>query len=602
MEPTVSASPSRQPRLTYLFSRWPVLSQTFVDNEMLALEAAGWDVSVAAINPPVQALRHARLDALRAPVLHNPPPSVRRVMESRARADGRWPAAMVDEFAARFGGGDEAAKRCRNALYFSEILPELGIDHLHIHFANQATYSALFLKALAGLSFSFTPQAQDFMVDLRTPELLREMARESAFIVAPCDDARRELADRCPDSAAKMVRIYNGIDPSGYPAPAKAPRSGPLRIVSVGRLIEFKGFHHLLSAVATARAAGIAIHLDLMGDGPWRERLEAQSAQLGLGDAVVFHGSVQLQQMKEAFAAADAFVLACIIDPAGASDMLPTVITEAMLSSLPVVSSRIAGIPEQVEDGVTGLLTAQGDEAALANALITLARDPELARGMGAAGRRRAESLFAASVTLPQLEAAFRGQSATCRPAPPAGMAAYYDLTDPEGRDAFLREESALRRHGVRPWLEAGDVAGKHLRAIQWPGRALWLPDSNGLQMELAHWPSFSGTLTSLRRASGLSEESFAWAAPRALWLATQWPRHGRPKWLHAPGSRGAAIAAIVAALLEQPALPTEPAPGPDAPWWSRPLPRPLRSRIRAAAVDRWFHNQSRLAAPVSSR
>lgn len=601
MEPTVSASPVRQPRLTYLFSRWPVLSQTFVDNEMLALEAAGWDVSVAAINPPVQALRHARLDTLRAPVLHNPPPSVRKVMESRARADGRWPAAMVDEFAARFGGGDEAAKRCRNALYFSEILPEIGIDHVHIHFANQATYSALFLKALAGLSFSFTPQAQDFMVDLRTPELLREMARESAFIVAPCDDARRELADRCPDSAAKMVRIYNGIDPSGYHAPAGAPRSGPLRIVSVGRLIEFKGFHHLLSAVATARAAGIAIHLDLMGDGPWRERLEAQSAQLGLGDAVVFHGSVQLQQMKEAFAAADAFVLACIIDPAGASDMLPTVITEAMLSSLPVVSSRIAGIPEQVEDGVTGLLTAQGDETALANALITLARDPELARRMGAAGRRRAESLFAASVTLPQLEAAFRGQSATARTAPPAGMAAYYDLADPEGRDAFLREESALRRHGVRPWLEGEGVAGKHLRAIQWPGRAFWLPDGNGLQMELAHWPRFARTLDSLRHVSGLSEAAFATAAPRALWLAAQWPRHGRPQWLHAPGARGTAVAAIVSALLEQPALPAEPAPGPDAPWWSRPLPRPVRSRIRTAAVDRWFHRQSRLAAAVSS-
>ena len=94
---------------------------------------------MAAVNPPVRALRHARLDALRALVLHNPPPSVRKVMESRARADGRWPAAMVDEFAARFGGGDEAAKRCRKALHFSEILPEPGIDHLHIHFPNPAT-------------------------------------------------------------------------------------------------------------------------------------------------------------------------------------------------------------------------------------------------------------------------------------------------------------------------------------------------------------------------------------------------------------------------------------------------------------------------------
>jgi hypothetical protein len=202
-------------RLAYLFSRWPVLSQTFVDNEMLALEAAGWELTVAAVNPPVQDLRHARLDALRAPVLHNPPSAVRRIMEARWRDEGRWPAAIVDDYAARFGGGDESARRCRNALYFADMLPRLGITHVHGHFANQATYSALFLKALSGIGFSLTPQAQDFMVDLRSPELLSEMATQAAFLIAPCDDAQRELEARCPESAGKTVRIYNGIDPAG---------------------------------------------------------------------------------------------------------------------------------------------------------------------------------------------------------------------------------------------------------------------------------------------------------------------------------------------------------------------------------------------------
>ena len=583
-----SDSSGRRPRLAYLFSRWPVLSQTFVDNEMLALQAAGWEVSVAAINPPVQNLRHARLDGLRGPVLHNPPPAGRRALEWRAREGGRWPQAMVDDFAARFGGGDEAAKRCRNALYFADLLPELGIEHLHLHFANQATYSALFLQHLSGIGFSFTPQAQDFLVDLRSPELLREMARAARFIVAPCDDALRALAERCPDSEARMVRIYNGIDPAGYATARPPARPGSLRVVSVGRLIEFKGFHHLLAAVARARDAGVRVDLDLMGDGPWRDRLVAQAEALGIMDRVTFHGNVQLQQMKATFAEADAFALACIVDPAGASDMLPTVITEAMLSALPVVSSRIAGIPEQVAHGETGLLTAPGDEAALTEALVAMATDPERARRMGAAGRARAEAHFATGVTLPQLEARLRTQPAGAAPAPPVDLAACYDLSDPVAREAFFSEEETLRAHGIRPWLEAPGVSEKHLRRIRWPGRVLWLPDDNALHMELAHWPSLQPKLVKPRAVAGLPDAEASQVVARALWLATQWPRLGTPRRLHAPGSRGRALADLTADLLATPDLPAAAAPSARGPWWARPFPRPVRRRLATRALTRW--------------
>ena len=575
-------------RLAYLFSRWPVLSQTFVDNEMLALEAAGWDLTVAAVNPPVQDLRHARLDALRGPVLHNPPTAVRRIMESRWRDEGRWPTAMVEDYAARFGGGDESARRCRNALYFAEMLPWLGISHVHGHFANQATYSALFLKALSGIGFSLTPQAQDFMVDLRSPELLREMALQAEFLIAPCDDAQRELEARCPESAGKTVRIYNGIDPAGYAAVARPPaESGVLRIISVGRLIEFKGFHHLLAAVAEARATGVDVRLDLMGDGPWRERLEQQCDALGLSACVRFHGSVQLEEMKRGFAAADAFVLACVRDPAGAGDMLPTVITEAMLSGMPVVSSRMAGIPEQVADGETGLLTDPGDEAALAAALVRLARDPDLVRSMGAAGRRRAIRKFAVGVTLPQLEDCFRTRPAAGPRQWDGTMAAYYDLSDPDSAAAFVREEEALHQAGVMPWLEAPGASGKILRKVRWPGRALWLPEANGLTLELAHWPDLRGKLDAALGKLPLSGDQHSHAAARALWLATQWPRHGTPRWLHAPGQKAGRVATAMAALTASPEF--QLATAARLPRWARLLPHRLQERKQTDAFARWI-------------
>lgn len=579
-------------RLAYLFSRWPVLSQTFVDNEMLALEAAGWELTVAAVNPPVQDLRHARLDALRAPVLHNPPSAVRRIMEARWRDEGRWPAAIVDDYAARFGGGDESARRCRNALYFADMLPRLGITHVHGHFANQATYSALFLKALSGIGFSLTPQAQDFMVDLRSPELLSEMATQAAFLIAPCDDAQRELEARCPESAGKTVRIYNGIDPAGYAAVTRPPaESGVLRIISVGRLIEFKGFHHLLAAVAMARGTGVDVRLDLMGDGPWRERLEQQCRELGLSDCVRFHGSVQLEEMKRGFAAADAFVLACVRDPAGAGDMLPTVITEAMLSGMPVISSHMAGIPEQVADGETGLLTAPGDESALADALVRLARNPALVRSMGEAGRLRAIRKFAVGVTLPQLEDCFQTRPAAGPRSWDGTMAAYYDLSDPESAAAFVREEEALHQAGVMPWLEAPGASGKALRKVRWPARALWLPEANGLTLELPHWPALRGKLDAAIGKLPLSGDEASHTAARALWLATQWPRFGSPRWLHASGRRGGHVATVVAALTASPefqlATPTR------FPWWARLLPHRLQERRQSDAFARWIHSEA---------
>jgi glycosyltransferase involved in cell wall biosynthesis len=590
-----TGAPDGRARLAYLFSRWPVLSQTFVDNEMLALESAGWKLTVAAVNPPVQELRHARLDALRGPVLHNPPSAVRKAMESRWREDGRWPETMVADYAARFGGGDESARRCRNALYFAEMLPWLGVTHVHGHFANQATYSALFLKALSGIGFSLTPQAQDFMVDLRSPDLLREMLAQAEFVIAPCDDAQRELEARCPESAGKVVRIYNGIDPAGYAGVARPAAEGDvLRIISVGRLIEFKGFHHLLAAVARARATGVDVRLDLMGDGPWRGRLEQQSADLGLAACVRFHGSVQLEEMKRGFANADVFALACVRDPAGAGDMLPTVITEAMLSGMPVLSSRMAGIPEQVADGTTGILTEPGDEAALAAALVRLARDPALVRSMGEAGRRQAIGKFAVSVTLPQLEDRFRA----CPAAGPQGwegaMAAYYDLSDPESAAAFLREEEALQKAGVLPWLEAPDVSVKALRKVRWPGRAIWLPEASGLSLELAHWPALKGKLDAAIGKLPLSGDEGRRVAERALWLATQWPRLGAPRWLLAPGHMGGHVAATVAALLDSSVLHVATPPPSQAPWWSGLLPRDMREKSRANAFRNWLGKASR--------
>jgi len=171
-----------------------------------------------------------------------------------------------------------------------------------------------------------------------------------------------------------------------------------LKIVSVGRLIEFKGFRHLIAACAELDRRGVRNELTIVGDGPLEEQLRAQA-----GSGVNFVGVQSGEAIRSLLADSHVFALASVVDSKGASDILPTVIAEAMAAALPVVSTRLVGIPEMVEHGQTGLLCQPGDEAALADALATMAAEPQTRARLGAAGRELARERFGIDVTARQL-------------------------------------------------------------------------------------------------------------------------------------------------------------------------------------------------------
>lgn len=554
--PPPPAVKGRRPRLAYLFSRYPVISQTFVDNEILGLEAAGWEVIICSIHPPRDGLRHPRLSQLRAPILYTPPPEMRKGIEADLTARGQWPKKFIDDHARIFGEDTRPELSCRNAAHFAELLPRLGVDHVHIHFANRATHAALLLKEMKGITFSFTPQAQDFLIDISSPELLGEMCRQAAFVVVACDWARDELLKIVPAVGGKVRRIYNGIDPTPYPKAKPAPDGKTLKIASVGRLIEFKGFHHLIAAIAKVRDRGVTVKLDLMGDGPWRERLETQTKALNLESQIVFHGSVKIDQMRECYARVDAFVLACIEDSKGAMDVFPTVITEAMLSWLPVVSCRIAGVPEQVIDGETGFVTEPADEEALANALHRLATEPGLAARMGEAGRSRAMELFAIEKTLPMLEAEFERLPAKGKPLPAAEIGVFYDLVNP-GSGALLEiERPVLRGLKAQMWFAGGTLTKREAeRFAPATTGGFWLPDGMALEAEWMARPEERARLQALYGdlAELVSAEDYFDAARRALWIASQSQRLGLPGLWYAPTESEALTVWLLHQLTDRP-------------------------------------------------
>jgi len=398
-------------RLGYLYSRYPVLSQTFCDAEMLELERREHEIILGSLYPPKTALRHEYLKRLRAPIRYAPSSRELDALARKAKRKRRWPTALVAQHEKKYGTEYKAALRARNALFFVELFEGARVPHFHVHFANRAAHTAMFVKAVSGIPFSMTAHGQDFMSDLGNDELLRELCASAEFVGAETDFSRDLLAARCPESRSKIFRVYNGIDLSRFPwrdvllhVPGGAEaRPSKIRFLSVGRLVAFKGFDILIDACAELQKQRINFDCEIIGDGALREELEERVRRQDLRERIRFAGEQSQNYVRSALRDCDVFVLASAPDERGASDIFPTVIAEAMATGKPVVSTTVAGIPELVANGETGLLVPPRDARALANAMEQFAGNENLRGDFGRAGRLRIEQKFTIEKTIEPL-------------------------------------------------------------------------------------------------------------------------------------------------------------------------------------------------------
>jgi glycosyltransferase involved in cell wall biosynthesis len=478
-------------RLGYLYSRYPVISQTFCDAEMLALERIGVDLEIGSIYPPLTSLRHEHIARLRAPVHYSPPQKILRIWEENAKTTGKWPAELVNRHEQKYGRQIKAEQRARNALYFAELFTRSDVEHFHVHFANRAAHTALFLKAISGIPFSVTAHGQDFMKDLGNDDLLREICAAAEFVAAETDYSRDLLRQRCPDSASKIHRVYNGIDLEHFPIPLLPTAHSQPRIVSVGRLVTFKGFEQLIDVCAELGRRGLDFTCEIIGDGPLRENLQEKIDKLSLSSRVTLLGSLSQGGVFEKLQAGDIFVLPSITDRQGASDVFPTVIMEAMSAARPVVSTRLAGIPELVVHEETGFLVRPGDTMALVETLEQLIRNPELRLRYGRAGRIRIEQHFRIEQTIrPLVELLQRTCIAPPKPktAPELRQIAYLiDRWPDKNLPLIERELEEMNRRNVSivPFVCELDSAVRLNRVMErMAPRLEFLPDAMVMEAE----------------------------------------------------------------------------------------------------------------------
>lgn len=387
-------------KFAYLFERFPSFTQTFCYREVTEVVRKGVDVAIYSIRPAEGKVSLPR-EVLKRIQYFPEQPVLRKAVEKQS-LKGEVPS-LAEEWLNGPEGRDNA--RVREAVWLGPILKEKGIGHLHAHFAGMAARTAYWIKKLYGISYSFTAHANDVFEETDQPIKTSDLIEQAAFVATETEFSRQWLEKRYPAFAGKIHRVYNGIAIDTPPPVANGRNRGGRRprILSVGRLIEKKGHSCLVDACALLRDRGVDFECNIVGGGPLEEELRGQIERLSLSERVRLTGALPFEQVREFFKQSDIFALPCSLESKGGMDNFPTVIIEAMLHGLPVVSTRMAGVPEMMEADVTGLLLEEASASPLADALVQLIDNPECSASMGQAGYQRVVERFSVAVTTEQL-------------------------------------------------------------------------------------------------------------------------------------------------------------------------------------------------------
>ena len=395
---------------------YPRLSETFIAQELLALEQRGYRFDIWSLRQPYDGGRtHPIHDKIRAGLrylpeyLYQEPMRVLRAWWRVRRLPG-YPAA----YAAwrRDWRRDRTSNRGRRwgqALVLAAELPD-DVRFLYAHFLHTPGSVARYAALIRGLGWGFSAHAKDIWT---IPDWeKREKIADAAFGVTCTGTGAEHLAGLDP-TGSRIDLVYHGLDLSRFPdPPVRTTHDGPLRLVSVGRLVAKKGYDDLLQALASV-APDLDFHLTHIGGGELSDDLKAQAAELGLAGRIDWQGKRDQTDVIQALREADLFVLPSKIADDGDRDGLPNVLMEAASQKLPILSTAVSAIPEFIQDEVHGRLVPPGDPAALAAALTDLAGDPEGRAGLAEAAYARLVDAFGMETGLAVLEGRLRGAMAS---------------------------------------------------------------------------------------------------------------------------------------------------------------------------------------------
>lgn len=390
-------------KVLYVVSRFPALTTTFTAHEMATIQQAGVDVHVATVwssergNEP-QTVEKQFIDKICDLRLKNPAVWMRSIQQILLK-----PQILTLIFQLFVGHLMSVYALLKllvslpKGLYLGYWVKKHGFQHIHAHFLSSPATVALIASRISGVPYTVTIHAFDIFATTpyeRNASIPLKCEKAAACIVISkfnLDYMRKTW----PGMGGRFEVIYNGIDVDLFANKAgHVTDPNEVHILSNGRLVYTKGHTFLLEALAKLRKQKRNVKLQIIGGGPLENELHQLASRLEIREHVTFTGKMFQEQIIQQYRASDMFVLACAISPDGDMDGLPVVLVEALAMKIPTVSTRVSGVPEIVQDRVTGLCVPPHDSDALAAAMAYMIDHPDEASNMATTGRQVVEDQF----------------------------------------------------------------------------------------------------------------------------------------------------------------------------------------------------------------
>ncbi len=401
-------------RIAVVVKGYPRLSETFIAQEILGLERRGVSQLIVALRKPYDPFIHDLHRQITADVLYLPeylkddPKRVARARKWAQKQPTYAAAKALFDADLQFENNAGRHRRWGQACVFAHELPE-DVSWIHTHYLHTPCSVARYAAHLSGRKWSFSAHAKDIWT---SPEWELRTKLDDADWGVTCTKVNVDYLRSLAKTPEKLELLYHGLDFSPFPSPEgdatsdNDGRRSPARLLSVGRLVEKKGYDDLLTALARL-PKDLQWRFEHIGGGELTDALQAQAQRLGLSDRIKWRGAQPREAVIEAARRADLFVLPSKIAKSGDRDGLPNVLMEAQALGLCCLSTAVSAIPELITDGETGRLVEPGNAAQLADALEELIGAPNKRRQLGLAASRYVRSAFSTDPGLDRLAKRF---------------------------------------------------------------------------------------------------------------------------------------------------------------------------------------------------
>jgi glycosyltransferase involved in cell wall biosynthesis len=387
---------SPEVRVAYIFGGFPYFSQVFNLEEIKGLLERGLDLLVFSVIRPrgyQSVISHSSYSLLEDAIIYGPSPLSSDLWKSQLHYLARKPLLYLWlYFYIVLGHGLRLKTMLKTmafmptAFHFARLMEERGVSRIHAGMSRYAATYAMVISRITGLPFSFTMHGPKSFLN---GAMHSEKIRNATCVTTISEFNKKLIGEFTDDMGMKKVHVVRiGIDTDRFSLRRSAVERGGFSVLSVARMDRDKGLDILISAAAYLKNRVDGLSLTLVGDGPLRGELEDQAAELGISGIVRFTGAIEQEDVRNEYARADVFVLPSFWEG------IPVVLMEAMAVGVPVVATRITGIPELINDGENGLLVPTGRSEAVAQAILKLYDDRPLVEKFIMAGRRKVEQEY----------------------------------------------------------------------------------------------------------------------------------------------------------------------------------------------------------------